>query len=197
MILKKNVSVPSFSIHPFLYEYCFIRHVFLFGTGLLWLDMRIIFHHFAEKKSFERLECSYFFTQAFDWFGAWACENRCHRIHVKASINYVPIFILCLYFIDLYLLSFIFIFLFLPSSSLTYHHWPSLSFTFHHWHSSSFINLHLPSTTIIYLHLSSLNVIVFISVLIYLRLTYFTTHCLIVLYPRPLPLFTFIYPNLP
>ena len=32
MILKKNVSVPSFSIHPFLYEYCFIRHVFLFGT---------------------------------------------------------------------------------------------------------------------------------------------------------------------
>ena len=73
MILKKNVSVPSFSIHPFLYEYCFIRHVFLFGTGLLWLDMRINFHHFAEKKSFERLEwkvfgnanyyyrCSYFF----------------------------------------------------------------------------------------------------------------------------------------
>ena len=47
--------------------------MFLFGTGLLWLDMRINFHHFAEKKSFERLEwkvfgnanyyyrCSYFF----------------------------------------------------------------------------------------------------------------------------------------
>ena len=31
-------------------------HVFLFGTGLLGLDMKIIFHHFAEKTSVKRLE---------------------------------------------------------------------------------------------------------------------------------------------
>ena len=47
-ILEKNVSVlfnPSLPIRilPFQSMY------FCFGTGLLWLDMRIIFHHFAEK----------------------------------------------------------------------------------------------------------------------------------------------------
>ena len=25
-------------------------------------------------------------TQDFYWFGAWACENRCHRINVEDSI---------------------------------------------------------------------------------------------------------------
>ena len=25
-------------------------------------------------------------TQAFYWFGAWACENRCHQINVEDSI---------------------------------------------------------------------------------------------------------------
>ena len=36
-----------------------------------------------------------------------------------------------------------------------------------------------------------------LSALNYLRLIYFTIHCLIVLFPRSLPLFTVIYPNLP
>lgn len=53
-LLKKECfsyfqSISSYTNTAFM-------HVFLFGTGLLGLDMKIIFHHFAEKTSVKRLE---------------------------------------------------------------------------------------------------------------------------------------------
>ena len=58
-LLKKECFRSFQSISSYT-NTAFIQHVFLFGTGLLRLDMRIIFHHFAEKTSVKRLEWQVF-----------------------------------------------------------------------------------------------------------------------------------------
>ena len=93
-----------------------------------------------------------FFTQAFDWFGAWACENRCHRIHVKASINYILNFIFCLYFIDLV---FTFLFYHLPFSTFIFLNLSSLAFIVLYFPPLTFIVLHQPPFTFNYNYLPS------------------------------------------
>ena len=53
-LLKKECFSSFQSISS--YTNTAFMHVFLFGTGLLGLDMKIIFHHFAKKTSVKRLE---------------------------------------------------------------------------------------------------------------------------------------------
>ena len=54
---RKECFSPFQSISSYT-NTAFLKHVFYFKTGLLLLNMRIIFHHFAEKTSVERLELS-------------------------------------------------------------------------------------------------------------------------------------------